>query len=185
MQNKISSSERIVCPFSQKTCFNIHCHKVLFDIYQKWCNWWWRHQAITWTNVDLRLLTSISAQFHSTCARYTNKKYHLKYFFDIFRHLPRDNELIHALFRGIHLYSYWLNSLLCMSCTTFRDLISWSVDHSLQHVNWKEPWLGLSIWIYHFTCVQISINIRQSWYCVMFSIPTLGNMVLYCIPHCT
>ena len=49
------------------------------DLGQHWPRQWlvaWRHQAITWTNVDQRLLASIPVQFHSKCTRYIGKNFH-------------------------------------------------------------------------------------------------------------
>ena len=73
------------------------------DTGQQWLSKWpvaWRHQVITWTDVDSRILVPIPAQFHRKCARYAGQKTRFKInFLEILMQLPGDtwiNPLRHS-----------------------------------------------------------------------------------------
>ena len=91
--------------------FSLICPNNSTDLSQHWFRQWlvaWRHQAISWTNVELRLSSSFPMQLHRKCRRYYGQNYHLKLFLQNFMHLPKDNE-IKFLFLSLFIHSYEAN----------------------------------------------------------------------------
>ena len=71
------------------------------DIGQHWLRLWfaaWRHQAITWTNVYLRIMVSNHTSFVDVSTNTLSKICIWKYFFTDFEHLPGANGVNHIIY---------------------------------------------------------------------------------------